>query len=56
MFYVNDEIAEQRMSICTNCEFFKESTNQCDKCGCFMKYKTKLKFCECPIGKWKKEK
>lgn len=55
MFFVNDETAEKRMAICRQCEFFKESTAQCTKCGCFMNYKSKMKSSECPVGKWKKE-
>ena len=27
-------------------------TQQCKKCGCFMKIKTKLKNATCPLQKW----
>lgn len=47
-----DEIAESRLEICRSCEFYKPSRNQCKKCGCFMKLKTKLEEARCPIGKW----
>lgn len=46
------ELAEQRMSICTQCEFYIKLTHQCSKCGCIMNLKTKLKDAECPINKW----
>jgi hypothetical protein len=47
-----EEIAEHRLTICVNCEFYRARTNQCKKCGCFMKLKTKLESARCPIGKW----
>jgi len=46
------EIMDARLAICKTCEFFKPSTNQCRKCGCFMKLKTRLSNAHCPIGKW----
>lgn len=48
----NAEKANQRMSICENCEFLKKEFYQCDKCKCFMKIKTKLQAAKCPIDKW----
>lgn len=47
-----EEIAEYRLNICKSCEFYRERTNQCKKCGCFMKLKTKLENARCPLGKW----
>jgi hypothetical protein len=52
------EQIEERFSICSGCEFYKEST--CEKCGCHTVrdqiYMNKLawKDQECPIGKWKR--
>lgn len=43
---------DRRMSICQGCEFFRPRTQQCRKCGCFMKLKTQLERASCPIGKW----
>jgi Family of unknown function (DUF6171) len=48
----NQEIVDNRMSICHECPFFISFTTQCKKCGCFMKAKTTLKNAECPMGKW----
>lgn len=45
------DIAALRISICSQCEFLKKHT-RCEKCGCFMKVKTKVGFAKCPIGKW----
>jgi hypothetical protein len=50
--YVDKPTEESRYSICTECQFFKASTRQCIKCGCFMHLKTKIAHAECPIGKW----
>ena len=47
-----EEISESRLKICVNCEFYRSRTNQCKKCGCFMKLKTTLAKAKCPIGKW----
>lgn len=48
----NEEIVEQRLAICRSCEFFRPRVEQCKKCGCFMKLKTKLERAHCPIHKW----
>ena len=42
----------RRMGICRECPFFVVRTQQCRKCGCFMKLKTKLERASCPIKKW----
>jgi hypothetical protein len=47
-----EEIAESRLEICRGCEFYRKRTNQCIKCGCFMKLKTTLAKAKCPVGKW----
>ena len=47
-----EEIAAYRLDICNGCEFFRKATNQCKKCGCFMKLKTTLEKAKCPIDKW----
>lgn len=52
---VKEEIAERRMEICRNCEFFISMTQQCKKCGCIMPAKTKLPNSECPEHKWGQE-
>lgn len=46
------DIIDARLEICKVCEFYRARTNQCRKCGCFMKLKTKLEHAKCPIGKW----
>ena len=36
-------IQQNRLRICEQCDFYIKLTQQCKKCGCFMKIKTKLK-------------
>lgn len=47
-----EELIEYRMSICKTCPMFNQRTQQCRKCGCFMKLKTTLQQAKCPIDKW----
>jgi hypothetical protein len=47
-----EELKEYRLNICGGCEFYRARTNQCKKCGCFMKLKTTLENAKCPLGKW----
>lgn len=47
-----EELAKYRLEICSTCEFYRHRTNQCRKCGCFMKLKTQLENARCPLKKW----
>ncbi len=51
----DQEIIDKRWAECEKCEFLIKPTNNCKKCGCFMKVKTKVATAACPIGKWEKE-
>jgi hypothetical protein len=52
------EVAKTRWDICFDCEYFlKEPENsiipyRCKKCGCGMKFKTRVAAAKCPIDKW----
>ena len=46
------KLGNERFSICKECPELIKLTNQCKKCGCFMKIKTKFKQAKCPLGKW----
>jgi len=59
---VTNEIANQRMEICKNCEnlnqefkIFNYKFLRCGICGCILRAKTKLTFENCPDNppKWK---
>ena len=45
-----EELEKYRLSICQTCEHYVR--RRCQKCGCFMKLKTKLEHAKCPVGKW----
>ncbi len=48
---VSDEEKERRLSICRDCEFYT-ANGRCEKCGCFIRFKTRLETEHCPIEKW----
>lgn len=50
--YVSENISQERMKICNDCDYLIKVTNQCRQCGCFMNLKTKLVNSKCPVGKW----
>lgn len=50
--FASDELRSIRIEICNSCPELFALTNQCKKCGCFVKHKTKLVSQECPLGKW----
>ena len=41
-----------RLDICKGCEYLKESSMRCGKCGCLLEHKAKWKTTDCPIHKW----
>ena len=63
MFIVSAQTRANRLNTCRGCEHFVESTQSCGPlvteaftdsklCGCHMPTKTRLKWAECPLGKW----
>jgi len=46
--------SSEKLKICEECEFYKESTKQCRLCGCFMPLKTLFPGMRCPDSppKW----
>ena len=46
----DEDVLKLRWDLCSGCEFLND--NKCDKCGCFMKVKHKMKMASCPEGKW----
>lgn len=62
---LSDGEAKQRIDICRQCDQATRnpdqryivsngltSKSQCMLCSCIIKYKTKLKYETCPMGKW----
>lgn len=50
--YAEENLQNQRKSICQACEFYRALINQCSKCGCIIFLKVKFKQSECPLGRW----
>ena len=50
-FMTSQSTGDYRFDICKKCPFLKKN-NRCQKCGCFMKIKTRVSLAKCPIGKW----
>lgn len=52
MVVTDSETRDNRLSICQDCEHLIKATDQCSKCGCFVKAKTWLLNSKCPLDKW----
>lgn len=49
---VSEDEIKQRLEICGDCEHYIPHSARCKLCGCFTKFKAKLKSGGCPINKW----
>lgn len=49
---VTKEVRDQRYELCKNCEHLYAPTQNCQKCGCFVRLKIWLPSQHCPIHKW----
>ena len=49
---VSDEIYNERVEICKQCESYDEERNKCIECGCFLKQKARFALDSCPLKKW----
>lgn len=47
-----DELARERIKVCTTCPEFRKMSRQCNACGCFMDLKAKVLLAQCPLDKW----
>ena len=43
---------QERYEICKKCPHFSKFWKTCDLWGCFMPLKTKIRWVECPDGRW----
>jgi hypothetical protein len=50
--FVSDEIKQQRMNICKECDEYDETQIRCKKCGCFLLQKASFSLDSCPLNKW----
>lgn len=47
----DDATIRNRLIVCGKCEYLDQHL-ACEKCGCRMSYKARLKAATCPINKW----
>lgn len=47
------DVSQERLEICSACPYYEKMIGRCQKCGCFMEFKTLMMEASCPIGKWK---
>jgi len=47
---VTDEVYEQRLSVCKECEKLNEGT--CNSCGCYVELRALTAVSHCPNKKW----
>lgn len=48
----SEQIQQDRLDTCMNCDAFDHTSYTCTKCGCKLQYKSALKSTTCPLGKW----
>jgi len=51
------EFVEDRIELCNSCEYKTSAlgVDVCNKCGCVIYLKARMKNAECPMNKWKAE-
>ena len=49
---VSDEVKNQRLETCRNCDKYDADQVRCIECGCFLEAKTGFALDSCPLGKW----
>lgn len=47
------EVYDSRILTCLACEMYDVKSDECLKCGCYIKYKADWLSEECPLNKWK---
>ena len=51
-FLIDDaKVLKERWDACNSCEFLTKKL-KCEKCGCFMRLKTRIGRMKCPLDKW----
>jgi len=49
---VPDKEKEARLAVCRECAVWDKKKGRCKKCGCYGKWKARLRSENCPLGKW----
>jgi hypothetical protein len=45
-------VHNERMKICKQCDHYREQSQTCEICGCYMPLKTTMANMKCPVDKW----
>ena len=51
--FVSPEVKQERLNICSTCEYYDPEQIRCTHCGCFLDQKASFALDSCPIDKWK---
>jgi hypothetical protein len=51
--FVSPEVKQERLNICSTCEYYDPEQIRCTHCGCFLEQKAHFALDSCPIDKWK---
>ena len=51
--FVSPEVKQERLDICSTCEYYDPEQIRCTHCGCFLEQKAHFALDSCPIDKWK---
>lgn len=46
--------AYERIKVCESCDKYLKRAKICGECKCFMPAKSRLRYADCPLGKWEK--
>jgi hypothetical protein len=51
---VDPETVSARKTTCSACEYHRDTDDRCShpRCGCYLKFKTRLNSEKCPENKW----
>ncbi len=49
-------VANERLTICEQCERYLPMTGQCEICMCYMRLKVAMANMRCPLDKWEEWK
>ena len=52
--YLKTDEAYERVKICESCDKYLRLAKICGECKCFVPAKSRLRYANCPLNKWKK--
>ena len=52
VLFVPEQVKQERLNICIDCEWYDAEQVRCKACGCFLEQKTSFAQQTCPHNKW----